>query len=549
VNSRAKKVARDVALSVALLAVYVVAGKYGLKLAFLNASATSVWAPTGIAIAAVLLAGYRVWIPIFIGAFLVNFTTAGNIITSLWIASGNTLEAVAAGYLVNRYAGGTQIFLRVKNIFLYIVIAGVVATAISATSGVTVLALNGFVKGGNYGPVWLTWWLGDFVSALLVAPFILIWSMLPFPNLPPRRIIEAAIILGVSIVAMNVEFGGFLVPGTQHYQIVFLGTPLLLWATFRFGHHGAITVALITSGIAIFYTINGLGPFAFPDRNIALLLLQGYMGTIGITALILATVLFEQKGAEEEIRKLNIELERRVLERTEQLTSTNKELEAFSYSVSHDLQAPLRAINGFAGILREDYGERIDDEGRRLLLVIKDNTARMSRLINDLLSFSRLARREFERDEIDMTMLTRSVINEIGTSESASAPAFVVGSLPKIHGDGAMLRQVMTNLLSNAIKFSAKAAGPRVEIGFRDDRRDTIYYVRDNGVGFDDRYAGKLFGVFQRLHTEEEFGGTGIGLAIVQRIVQRHGGRVWAESPRGQGATFYFSLPKLTEVE
>jgi signal transduction histidine kinase len=227
--------------------------------------------------------------------------------------------------------------------------------------------------------------------------------------------------------------------------------------------------------------------------------------------------------------------------RTAQLEAANGELEAFSYSVSHDLRAPLRAIDGFSRIIEEDYSEAFDEEGRRLLGVVRRNTQKMGTLIDDLLAFSRLGRKEMAQMRIDMAAKARSVFEELGSQ--TEAVTFRVSALPPAVGDPAMLRQVFANLLSNAVKFAGRNGEAVVEVGGYSADDENTYFVRDNGVGFDMAYAGKLFGVFQRLHSSEEFEGTGVGLAIVQRVVQRHGGRVWAEATPGVGATFYFTLP------
>lgn len=226
------------------------------------------------------------------------------------------------------------------------------------------------------------------------------------------------------------------------------------------------------------------------------------------------------------------------------LEASNRELEAFSYSVSHDLRAPLRAINGYAEILAEDYAATLDEEGRASLQTIRNEASRMGTLIDDLLSFSRLGKARLSLAPVDIGVLARAVWQEVAPDQRATLE---VAALPPARCDRKMIRQVLVNLLSNAVKFSRRAPAIRVEIGGRAGGDQNVYWVRDNGAGFDMRYAGKLFRVFQRLHSDQEFEGTGVGLAIVQRVVTRHGGRVWAESAPGAGACFSFTLPAAQE--
>jgi PAS domain S-box-containing protein len=255
----------------------------------------------------------------------------------------------------------------------------------------------------------------------------------------------------------------------------------------------------------------------------------------------------ERKLAEHAIRELNAAL----LAKAAQLEATNKELESFSYSVSHDLRAPIRAVDGFALMLEEDYKERLDAEGLRYLSVIRQNSRRMGALIDDLLAFSRLGRQPVARDEVNVDSLVREVVQEVLHTESlgdggeaAAAPHIEVEALPPARGDRGLLRQVWTNLIANAVKYSSKAARPFIQVSGRQVGVENHYSVRDNGVGFDMNYAGQLFRVFQRLHRADEFSGTGVGLAIVHRVVTRHGGRVWAEGKVDQGAVFSFALPR-----
>lgn len=264
-------------------------------------------------------------------------------------------------------------------------------------------------------------------------------------------------------------------------------------------------------------------------------------------------VMGERKRAETALQEsesrliaMNAELEQRVRARTEQLEAVNKDLESFSYSVSHDLRAPIRAVGGFAMLLTEDHAGELNDEARRKIGIIRAEATRMGLLIDDLLAFSRLGRRALEPTDMDMTEMVRSVFERLDHAEPHRTIDFRLGTLPRAHGDRSLFEQVWMNLLSNAIKFSGKAEQPVIEVGGINAENEKVYFVRDNGAGFDARYQSKLFGVFQRLHGQDEFPGTGVGLALVHRIVTRHGGRVWAEGKPGHGATFHFSLPKET---
>lgn len=236
-------------------------------------------------------------------------------------------------------------------------------------------------------------------------------------------------------------------------------------------------------------------------------------------------------------------MEVKVKQRTSQLEAANKELESFSYSVSHDLRAPLRAIDGFSRILQDDYGDRLDKEGNRYLKIVRDNAKRMGELIDDLLNLSRLNRKEISRRPILLNNLIQQILKDFESDIKSRQVELIVANLPNCHADISLLTQVWINLLSNAIKYTNKTEKARIEIGCQLINDENIYFIRDNGAGFDMQYADKLFGVFQRMHLDHEFEGTGIGLAIVQRLVQRHGGKIWADAAIDQGATFYFTIP------
>jgi PAS domain S-box-containing protein len=251
----------------------------------------------------------------------------------------------------------------------------------------------------------------------------------------------------------------------------------------------------------------------------------------------------ERKQAEAAVLQLNAELEQRVAQRTVELETAVYDLENFNYSASHDLRIPLRAVDGFSKILLDEYSQQLDDEGKRLLRVVRDYTKKMAQLIDDMQEFSRTGRMVMVHTEVDMDELVHEVVAEFKPAAVGRELKLEIHGLPPVCTDRDMMRRVIVNLLSNAIKFTRPKTTALIEVGARSDDNETIYYIKDNGVGFDMQYADKLFGVFQRLHGPTEFEGTGIGLAIVKRIITRLGGRVWAEGKVNEGATIYFALP------
>ena len=258
-----------------------------------------------------------------------------------------------------------------------------------------------------------------------------------------------------------------------------------------------------------------------------------------VLVVIVVAFLFERI---ERVRILN-EMNEKLTKRTEKLEDANKELEAFAYSVSHDLRVPLRAIDGFSRIVMEDYEDKLDDEGKRLLNIIRENTHKMGQLIDDILLLSRASRQEMKFAKIDMEELVKRVFDEQKMSSQTQDVRLELKSLPPAYGDRALLQQVLNNLIANSFKFTEPKDERIIEVGAENGKNEVIYYVKDNGVGFDMKYKKKLFGLFQRLHSTNEFEGTGVGLSIVQRVIRRHGGNVWGEGELNEGATFYFSIP------
>lgn len=530
--------------------IYIAAGKLGLLLAQVHSSVSPIWPATGIALAALLLWGFEFWPVIFVGAFLVNLTAhlpdgssvVLRTLQAIGIASGNTLEAVAGAWFVNRAASGSKAFLRVSDVFRFTLYAGFLSTAISATIGVVTLLACGFLAPRVFAPAWLTWWMGDMVGAVVIAPLILIWKANPSLNLGVGRTLEALALLLSLLLVSSINFSNMFFFGARHYPLAFLFIPLLVWAALRFESRGVVAFISIISCLAVNGTWHGIGAFAVTDPNGSLLMLQTFICVATLTALVLAAAVAERKSAEDKFRGLTLELEHRVVDRTAQLEGTNKELEAFCYSVSHDLRAPLRTIRGFSEVLLEQYLPQLDARGQDFLRRTCDAGLQMDKLIEDLLKLSRVTRGEIENRPINLSAIAREVADTLAKSEPERRVEFAIAPNVSASGDERLLRLVLDNLLRNAWKFTGRQQHPCIEFG-RQNGEASPFFVRDNGVGFDMAYAGKLFGVFQRLHSPAEFAGSGVGLAIVQRVVNRHGGRVWADARVDSGATFYFTLP------
>lgn len=294
------------AVSAVLAVIYFCAGKVGLRFAFVHPSATALWAPTGIALAAFLIFGFRVWPGIFLGAFLVNLATAGTALTSIGIAAGNTLEGLAGCYLVERFSRGQHTFERAQDIFKFAFFAGLVSTTISATIGVTTLSLGGFADWAMYWPIWRTWWLGDGVGAVVVTPVVLLWRENPHLDWTRKQIIELTFLFVGLVLATWVVFGSSFHSQIKNYPLEYICLPFLIWAAFRFGRRKAATATCVLAGIAVWGTLNGFGPFYRESPNVSMLLVQEFIGIVAITSLAVGAEVSEHKRADERVQQLVI---------------------------------------------------------------------------------------------------------------------------------------------------------------------------------------------------------------------------------------------------
>ncbi|MBI4610386.1 MAG: MASE1 domain-containing protein [Candidatus Rokubacteria bacterium] len=695
--------AKELAQVLVVAAVYYGAARLGLLLAFEKTNASPVWPPSGIAFAAVLLLGYRVWPGILLGAFLANAVVflanqpAGPLtilVVSAVIGIGNTLEALAGGFLLRRAVDAPDLFERAQHVFKFTAVA-LVMGLVSASIGPTSLAFSGMAAWAIYPTVWFTWWLGDTVSVLVITPLLLAWIRHPRIRWDARRSGEALLLFLSLFVVGRMAFGAWLPATDTHYPLAFMTLPFLVWAAFRFGQREVTTALAIVSWIAVWDTVRGFGPFAQTTVNESLLLLQFFVGVATVTILAMAALATERRAAEAVLRKAHDELEARVNERTaevvlvneflqleiaerkrteerfrallqsapeaqvivnpqgeivlvnrqaeelfgyareellgmpvetlvparfrdrhaghravymtgprtrpmgagldlyalrkdgrevpveislsplttaegpvviasvrdvtdrkqaeetlrtahERLGKAHRELEAFTHTVAHDLKGPLRGMEGFARALVEDYAARLDATGRYYLTMMQTSARRMGELVDDLLRYSRLERREMKRERVALRPLLEGVCEKLqaeirarGLTVRMDFAVEVVEAAPEA------LHSALANLVENAAKFN-QGRGGAITIKSRKEGDAIILSVADTGIGFDMKYHDRIFQIFERLHREEDYPGTGVGLAIVRKVAERHGGRTWAVSELGKGSTFYLALPTNT---
>jgi len=521
------------ALLVLLAGVYFLAGKLGLMLAIVHPNASAVWAPTGIALATLLLLGERMWPAIFVGAFLVNVTTAGSALTSVGVAAGNTLEAVIGAALVNRFANGRNTFDSAPDIFRFTILAAMIATMASPTLGVTSLALGGYARWADFVPIWLTWWLGDMGGALVITPLLLLWIRDPRVYWTRAEAFEAGLLL-LTLVAVGAAVFGRSSPfQISGHPLAFLCMPVLVWAAFRFDPRIASTAIVVLSGIAVTGTLRGTLPAERWAINESLVLLQVFMGVAAVTTLVLATMVAERRR-----------VERTVWATSEDLRRALAELEAFSHSISHDLRSPVGAVLNYSAVIEEDFGGRLDEDARRLLHRMRASAESAATLLDQLVQYGSAERLKGERRPIDMTALARDVHGEIvAGGDEAELVQFELPELPPALGSAALVRCVLRNLFNNGVKYTRGRPQRRIVMDSVAGARENVYSVTDNGIGFDPGLGHAVFQPHRRLRSAAGIEGSGLGLAIAARIIRDHRGRIWAESDGASGARFYFTLP------
>src|SRR5947208_1543582 len=525
------------AISVLTL-IYLIAGKLSLHLAFVHKSASPVWPPAGIALAALLVLGFRVWPAIFVGAFLVNLTTVGNILTSFGIASGNTLEAICGAWLVNRFAGGPRVFDRPQGVFTF-ALAALISSAVAPTAGVSSLAVGEFAQWSNYWPIWLTWWLGDASGDLVVAPLLVLWSVSATQRKWNRKqAVEVSVLLLLLVLLAETVFGGWFAISAGNYPISFICGPIVICTAFRFTPRETATGVFVLSAVAIWGTRHGFGPFILQTENQSLLMLQSWTAALTITAMAIAAAIAERNRAQAAIEQ-----------QKEAVEAANRTKDNFLAMLSHELRTPLTPVIAALDTLESD-GSR-SSGSKNSLAMIRRNVELESQLIDDLLDLTRIA-----KDKLQLRFVAMDVheaitnVTEICKTEARARNIQVHLSLRAgahfITGDSAKFQQIIWNLLKNAIKFTAENGEITIS-SCNPEPQLLAIAVHDTGIGIEPEVMNRIFDPFEQGERafQRRYGGLGLGLAISKSLAQAHGGTLIARI-EGHDRGSRFILPMKT---
>jgi signal transduction histidine kinase len=547
-----------IGLSLVVGIVYFAGAELGLSLATLHQNVTPVWPPTGIAIAALLIFGPRVWPGVFAGALAANLALNLPIASDVGIATGNTLEAILAWYLLQRSKRWDRSFESVRDVMTFIVYAGVLAPLVSATIGSLSVCFGDPAQLPNFAWLWLTWWMGDGFGALIVSPLLLSWSL--SWNIDSADAPEIASLLVLLIIVVLIVFGGWFPGPVKTYPLAYLCLPCLLWAALRFDQRIVTGSIVLMASVAVWGAKHGYGPFVQPSANVTLLLLMSFVGTSALMTLLVAAVTVERRKAEDEKWRLASELERRrtdLLEREsharQQAEEASRLKEEFLATVSHELRTPLNAVVGWSRLLRSG---KLDNDGMTHAVdVIERNAAAQRQIIEDLLDVSRIVagKLRISTQPVDLLLVIHAAIDavqpaaeakEIKISTHVEAPDLIVKA------DVERLQQVFWNLLSNAVKFTPH--GGLIDVYL--ERSDSLAEVRieDSGPGVPPEFLPHIFERFSQADgsSTRKHGGLGLGLAIVRHLVEIHGGTVSATNREAEsGAILTVRLPAVSRKD
>ena len=520
----------------ALAAVYLAAARLGLMMDAVAGFATLVWPATGIALAALLLFGFRLWPGIFIGAAVANAWTGAPLGVALAIAAGNTLEALVGAWALRRVPGFRTSLDRVRDVLALIVLAALASTAISAAFGVASLYLGGLVAGSQAGAAWRAWYVGDAIGDLVVAPLLLVGATASWVIHPRRRLELAALV--IAVVATNViVFGSSSADEVARVSRAYLVFPPLIWAALRFGHRGAVTTTFVTAAIAIWGTALGNGPFARSVLNESLFGLQLFMAVVAATFLVLGASVAERRRAVESLSRAHASV-----------AEANRVKSEFLAVMSHELRTPLNAIAGYAELLLTELGESLGEAQRRYLERIRSNQQHLLVMIEDVLSFAKL-----EAGRLSLTTERVNVRDALLELEGLIEPelrrkeiAFTCEPCDaglSVRGNHERLRQILLNLVSNAVKFTPN--GGRVTLAASRAGDRVRMSVSDSGIGIPDEQLERVFEPFFQVDqgTKRSYAGIGLGLAIARDLARAMDGDVRIESQLGKGSTASVELP------
>ena len=527
---------------VAFVAVYFVAGKLGLSLAFVNASATAVWPPTGLAIAALLLFGPQLIPGILIGALAVNLGTSGDLPSSAGIAIGNTLEAILGSYLVQRWASGRNAFERPQNVLLFALFAATVAPAVSATIGVSTLAIRGLAEWSDFAPIWLTWWLGDANGALLVAPVVVLWVAYR-GAIRPEKLAEAGLLAVGTVATALLIFGGLQPASVRHLPIAFLTFPVLVWAAFRFGPRAAATANLAIGGIAVWGTLNGFGPYALESQNESLLVLQAFMAVAAVTSLVLGAAVLDRSRAETRVLAAE-QQSRHVAEEGTRLR------EEFLSVATHELRTPVAAVSGYAQLAQRALeAGRYEGVGDAVGSIVRQSR-RLAALITQLLDASHVDAGRFEIDR-RLTDVSAAAVWAVEAARMGDAGRHEwdvhIGAGIHADVDPDRWEQLVVNLLDNAMKYSETRK--TITVSLTEAQNELSLRVADEGIGIPPDRIARIFERFYRAHDDPSLSGLGLGLYIAREIAERHGGRIQVTSVEAQKTEFTVTLPATSRAD
>jgi two-component system, sensor histidine kinase len=520
-------------LLVVLTGIYVLAGRVGLEFfGLLHPSASAVWPPTGVAIGLLLVLGLRAAPAIFLGAFLVNLLTAGTLVTSLGIAAGNTLEGVAAAYLVGRFANGRNVFDHALDIFKFAALAALASTTLSATIGVSVLTAANLAEPAQFGAIWLTWWLGDVAGAILFTPLVVLWFREPGLEGAADRAFEALLLLATVAALTSLVFFH---PLLARYPLAFLCLPALAWAAFRFRQRTVAATVAAMSVMATWATATGNGPFVMGTPNESLLVLQAFTAAIAITTLVMSSLVQERIAL--------LQRERAALAEAEAALRSS---DVFLAMLSHELRNPLSAIAAASAVL--DHPGMSTDAANRAGRIIKRQTAHFTRLIEDLLDVARatVGKMALQRSPVNLADSVTAAIQSSTTNSHRSLPRVQLDLAPVwTDADPDRVTQIITNLLHNAIKYTGQDGTIRIETC--EEGEDAVIRIADTGAGIAPELLPRVFELFAQGEQgpDRAQGGLGLGLALVRRLTDLHAGTVTAHSEGpGRGSTFVVRLPR-----